>query len=74
MDGVVYAKQRLPYPPKRHLGILRRFLVSDQRGLFGVYRDNNMVKPGYFFQVATALKPQQITMSLHISARVCGHC
>ena len=32
----------------------------------------NYVNPGYFSLAATALKPQQIPMFLHISARVWG--
>ena len=33
----------------------------------------NKMNPGYFSLAATALKLQQITMFLHISARVWGH-
>ena len=33
----------------------------------------NKMNPGYFPLAATALKPQQIPMFLHISARVWGH-
>ena len=32
----------------------------------------NYVNPGYFSLAATALKPQQMPMFLHISARVLG--
>ena len=32
----------------------------------------NKMNPGYFPLVATALKPQQIPMFLHISARIWG--
>ena len=51
-----YAKKHLSNPSERHLGTLRIFLVSDRSGLFGVYRNNNKVKRGFFFVFLLSIK------------------
>ena len=46
--------------------------ISRSYGLKNQRFESNEVNPGYFSLAATARKPQQLSMLLHISARVWG--
>ena len=60
------------YGAPRLLLIMRMTTVIRQHGFNAIRMLRNKMNPEYFSLEATALKPQQIPMFLHISARVWG--
>ena len=61
--------------PMVKMGEINWVLLEESQGNLvskGPRINVNYVNPGYFSPAATALKPQQIPMFLHISARVWG--